>query len=204
MHPIWTLIPALTAWRVYTRVRTRSKSIYLTFDDGPDPEYTPPLLDLLARHDAKATFFLRGDNAERHAALTRRLVSGGHALANHSYSHPSFDKLTWRGQIEEIERTDRLLRDFDGRERHIFRPPYGRLTLWSLAFCLLRRHRVAMWTHDSLDFRLDADAIVQRLRELRVGSGDILLFHDDGAAGIRALEQVLPVWRAAGYNCLPL
>jgi peptidoglycan/xylan/chitin deacetylase (PgdA/CDA1 family) len=204
MHPIWYLVSGLTVSQVYTRVMTRSNSIYLTFDDGPDAEHTPRVLDLLALHGAKATFFLRGDNAERNAELARRLVKSGHALGNHSYSHPSFGQLAWRRQVEEIERTDRLLESFDGRKKHAFRPPYGKLTLQTLALCLWRRQRVALWTHDSLDFRLDTQAIVQRLQELRVRGGDIVLFHDDGVPGIAALEQVLPVWRAAGFEFPPL
>ncbi len=204
MHPIWGLVAGLTVWQVYTRVRRQSKSIYLTFDDGPDAQYTPRVLELLAANDAKGTFFLRGDNAERNADLARQLVSGGHALGNHSFSHPSFDQLSWSEQAEEIERTDRLLQEFDGRKKHVFRPPYGRLTMSTLLLCLFRRQRVALWTHDSLDFRLETSAIVQRLQDLRVRSGDILLFHDDGAAGIDALEQMLPVWRDAGFRFAPL
>jgi peptidoglycan/xylan/chitin deacetylase (PgdA/CDA1 family) len=199
MHPIWLLVSGLTMWQVYTRV-LRSSSIHLTFDDGPDSTYTPQLIDLLAAHGAKATFFLRGDNAKRNAVLARRIVDAGHALGNHSFTHPSFDRLTWRGQSEEIERTDRLLESFDGRSKHVFRPPYGKLTLRTLALCLFRRQRVALWTHDSLDFRLDAQQILQRLRQLRLRRGDILLFHDDGPAGITALGQILPEWRLAGFE----
>ena len=200
MHPIWYLVSGLTLWQVYTRVMTRSKSIYLTFDDGPDPEHTPRVLDLLAKHDAKATFFLRGDHAHGNAALARQLVDSGHALGNHSYSHPSFDQIPWRRQVEEIERTDRLLETFDGRKQHLFRPPYGKLSLRTMVLCLSRRQRIALWTHDSLDFRLGENAIVRRLQELQVRAGDILLFHDDGDAGIAALGQVLPLWRAAGFQ----
>jgi peptidoglycan/xylan/chitin deacetylase (PgdA/CDA1 family) len=204
MHPIWLLASVLTVRRLYTRVLTRANSIYLTFDDGPDAEHTPRMLDLLAQHGARATFFLRGDNAERHTVLTRRLVTSGHTLGNHSYSHRSFERLGWRHQAEEIERTDRVLERFDGRRRHVFRPPYGRLTPPALALCVLRRQRVALWTHDSLDFRLDTAAIVQRLHGLPIRGGDIILFHDDAPPGIAALDQVLPIWRAAGFEFLPL
>lgn len=203
MHPFWYLVSAVTLWQVYTRV-LKSKAIHLTFDDGPDATHTPRLLDLLDRHAAKATFFLRGDHAERNPDLTRRLVSAGHALGNHSFSHPSFDQLTWSRQVEEIERTDRVLASFDGQAKHVFRPPYGRLTARTLALCLSRRQRVALWTHDSFDFRLDAGAVLQRLRELPVRRGDIFLFHDDAPSGVAALERILPEWRAAGLAFAPL
>jgi peptidoglycan/xylan/chitin deacetylase (PgdA/CDA1 family) len=203
MHPFWHLVSGLTVWRVYTRV-LRSRAVYLTFDDGPDATHTPRLLDLLDAHAAKATFFLRGDHAERNADLTRRLVSAGHSLGNHSFSHPFFNQLPWSRQVEEIARTDRLLQSFDGRAKHVFRPPYGRLTARALASCLLRRQRVALWTHDSLDFSLGSDAVVGRLRQLRLRCGDILLFHDDAPSGIAALEKILPEWRAAGLTFAPL
>jgi peptidoglycan/xylan/chitin deacetylase (PgdA/CDA1 family) len=199
MHPIWRLVSGLTVWQVYTRV-LRSKAIHLTFDDGPDSTYTARLIDLLAAHEAKATFFLRGDHAERNTALARRLVAAGHAIGNHSFTHPSFDRLTWRRQSDEIERTDRVLESLDGRSKHVFRPPYGKLTLRTLALCLFRRQRVALWTHDSLDFRLDVQQVLRRLRELPVRGGDILLFHDDGPTAIAALEQMLPEWRTAGFE----
>jgi peptidoglycan/xylan/chitin deacetylase (PgdA/CDA1 family) len=128
------------------------------------------------------------------------MVSAGHRLGNHSYSHGSFERLDWNRQAEEIERTDRLLESLDGSARHLFRPPYGKTTLRTIGLCLLRRQRIALWTHDSLDFRLEALDVVRRLRELPVRSGDILLFHDDGPAGINALEQLMPEWRSAGLR----
>ena len=100
-------------------------ALYLSFDDGPHPEHTPRLLDLLARHGARASFFLVGQRVEQHPALVERIVAEGHALGNHSYSHPMFRRLGLRAQLDEVERTDRLLAAFDRRGPHRFRPPRG-------------------------------------------------------------------------------
>lgn len=200
MHPIWDLVSLLTARQVYTRASARSNAIYLTFDDGPHPEHTPRVIDLLAKHRARATFFLIGERAEAHGDIVRALVAGDHRLGNHSFSHPSFAKIALRRQLDELDRTDGLLRRFDGRERHAFRPPYGRLRVGAIALCVKRRQPIALWTHDSLDFQLDPDAIVRRFTDLRLQPGDILLFHDDGPAGLIALEELLPRWRRAGFE----
>ena len=105
-------------------VRAR-RTLHLTFDDGPHPAHTAELLDLLAEHGATATFFVIGEQAERHPDMMRRIVQGGHMLGNHSWSHPRFETLGLDAQREEIARTDKLLSDHDGRMRHDFRPPRG-------------------------------------------------------------------------------
>lgn len=200
MHRIWGFLSLLTAGRVYVRRIARAGEIYLTFDDGPHPEYTPRLLDLLARHNARATFFLQGERAARHAGIVRQIVAAGHVLGNHSYTHPSFPDISLRQQAHEIDRTETLLSGFDGQKRHLFRPPSGRPTIGTLALCMLRRYPMALWTHDSLDFRLEADAVVELMTEARVRPGNILLFHDDGDAGLTALEVLLPKWQGAGLK----
>jgi len=200
MHRIWTLASVLTARRLYTRKRTDQMAIYLTFDDGPDPEHTMPLLGLLEAHGAKGTFFLQGQRVEQHGEIVPEIVRGGHTLGNHSYSHARFTDLGRDGQLAEISRTDRLLSAYDGNEKHVFRPPYGKLRLNTLLMCMYRRQDIAMWTHDSLDFRLQYSQLVDRMTGLNIRSGDIILFHDDGHAAVAALQRLLPAWRNAGFR----
>ena len=200
MNRIWGLISKLTAGRVYTRRAVDATAVYLTFDDGPHPEHTPRLLRLLARHDAHATFFLLGDRATRHQELVKTIVAAGHSLGNHSYTHPSFIDISMRRQLEEINRTERILEQLDGRCRHPFRPPSGRPTLGTIVLCLLRSHPMALWTHDSCDFALESGEVVEKLSGEQIAPGDILLFHDDGATGLDALEILLPHWRNKGLR----
>ena len=179
--------------------------LYLTFDDGPHPEHTPRLLDLLAEHDARATFFLIGEHAERHPDLARRLVREGHRIGNHSWSHPHFDRITQLRQQDEIDRTDRLLQSFDGRERHDFRPPRGATPMGLLLDCLWRGRRIAYWSYDSLDYtqRAPADHIAVA-RDQPVRPGEVILMHDDSAHSLELLRVMIPEWKAAGYVFEPL
>jgi len=176
-------------------------TIYLTFDDGPDPDTTPKLIDLLAKHSAHATFFLIGERVERHPDLVRRLVAEGHRLGNHSYDHPKFDAIDASAQDEQIARTDAILARFDGRATHPFRPPYGVLPASLIARSALRRRQLAYWSVDSLDYRQEMSAreLVDVLRNQPPRAGDIILMHDDRPHTIELLDVMLPEWRVAGF-----
>lgn len=174
-------------------------ALYLSFDDGPHPEHTPRLLDLLARHDARASFFLIGQQIEHYPALVERIVAEGHALGNHSYSHPLFDRLSLRQQLEEVERTDRLLADFDHRDSHRFRPPRGVVSLPLLLAFARRSRNLAYWTYDSLDYQpRSPEDLSARMRQRPPANGDIVLMHDDGDRSAHMLRSLLPAWRDEG------
>lgn len=191
---------------VQTRGAAAGGARYLSFDDGPHPEHTPRLLDLLAAHGAHASFFVIGRHAEQHPAIVERIVAEGHLLGNHSWSHIHFERLSLHEQLTELERTDALLSRFDGRSRHRIRPPQGTLPL-SLLFALARRRRrVAYWSYDSMDYRVPSiPDLVARLRDKAPGAGNIVLMHDDNALAGAALAELLPQWRADGhvFHALP-
>ena len=190
---------------VLTRGARRSGALYLTFDDGPHPQHTPTLLDLLAAHRARATFFLIGQQAERHPELVERIVRAGHLLGNHSWSHPQFDRLDLAAQREEIERTDRLLTGFDGRARHDFRPPRGVMPRPMVFDCIRRGRRIAYWSYDSLDYsQRPAPELIASAQRAPPRPGDILLMHDDGGLSLELLRTMLPAWAAAGFAFEPL
>ncbi len=184
-----------------TRGPARNQSIYLTFDDGPDPAHTPGLLDLLKAHGALASFFLIGREAERHPQLVERIVAEGHRIGNHSYSHPLFNALSLSEQLAEIDRTDQLLERFDGIRRHRFRPPRGVFSLpLTLKFASAGRN-LAYWSYDSLDYqRRPAAELVDILRKAPPRAGDVLLMHDDSDCSTRMLATLLPEWKAGGYT----
>lgn len=188
------------AW-VLTRIARAHRMLYLSFDDGPHPQHTPRLLDLLAGHGIRATFFLIGERAQRHPALVRRIVAEGHRLGNHSWSHPDFERIGRDERREQVERTRRLLREFDGRDRHDFRPPRGAMPAGLLLDCLRRGQRLAYWSYDSLDYshRDPAELVANVLRE-PVEAGDVILMHDDSDHSRRMLQALIPHWRAEGYG----
>lgn len=177
------------------------RELYLTFDDGPHPEHTPPLLELLAEHGVKASFYLVGKQIEGNLALARRIADEGHTLGNHSYSHPRFNTLTLLQQLDEIERTDALLNAIDGRTRHGFRSPRGVLSLplmWKMA---QRRRPVMYWSYDSLDYsRRPASELIETIRRNPPRAGDIVLMHDDSHLSLDMLKVLIPQWKAEGFS----
>lgn len=199
MHWIWSVVSLLTARTLIVR-RPAVHDIFLTFDDGPHPEHTPRLLALLKQHAVRATFFLQGERVVAHGAIVRDIVADGHVIANHSYSHPWFNRSPLRVQIEEITRTERVLTAHDGKRSHLFRPPHGRAGMLTVLLCALRRQPIVLWNQDSHDYRLSSDEVLARVRSMRIVPGDVLLFHDDSAAGHAALEKLIPAWKASGLG----
>ncbi|MEP7041498.1 MAG: polysaccharide deacetylase family protein [Dokdonella sp.] len=176
------------------------RKLYLSFDDGPDPEYTPKVLDLLAANDARASFFLVGGRAEQYPDLVRRMVSEGHMIGNHSFSHPAFEQLSLSAQLEEVAHTDRVLATFDGQAQHAFRPPCGVLPLPLVLNFAWRRRNIAYWSFDSLDYQRRPTAeLAELLRQQPPRAGDVVLMHDDSAHTMELLEILLPEWRAQGF-----
>jgi peptidoglycan-N-acetylglucosamine deacetylase len=190
---------------VLTRGARSDRALYLTFDDGPHPEHTPALLDLLAAHGAKATFFLIGREAERYPGVVERIVREGHALGNHSWSHPQFDQLDLAAQREEIERADRLLTRFDGMPRHDFRPPRGVMPRPMVLDCVRRGRRIAYWSYDSLDYsKRPVEVLIDSAQRHPLRAGEIMLMHDDSALSLQLLRTMLPEWAASGFVFQPL
>lgn len=186
---------------VVTRLRSREKVLYLTFDDGPDPDFTPPILELLQRHGATASFFLIGDRIDGERALVQRLVDAGHQLGNHSWTHPFMSDLSLPAQLDQIDRTDAKLAEFDGRARHPFRPPCGVLPLNLLWHYARDRRTIAYWSYDSHDYeKRPAAEIAPLLQADPPVAGDVVLMHDDNGDTVDLLATVLPQWRQQGYQ----
>jgi peptidoglycan/xylan/chitin deacetylase (PgdA/CDA1 family) len=151
--------------------RSRSQ-VALTFDDGPDPDYTPAILDILASVDATATFFLLGQKIEAHPELVDAIVAGGHELGIHGYDHSSTDL---PGQTE---RTAGLLARHQART-HWFRPPRGQLPPLCFAWMLRHGYGTVMWSFDSFDAGRQMGWKNGPIDYGAIEGGDIVLFHDD-------------------------
>lgn len=174
--------------------------IYLTFDDGPNPQFTPQVLDALDRYGAKATFFLIGKGIEAHPALAAQVAARGHAVGYHSYEHLHRRALTMAAAIRDLE----TMRTFAGRlgiPIALYRPPYGELSVVRLLWCLRHGVRVAMWSLDSGDATVEsAETLVRNVSPETVRDGDIILFHDDSPVTAQALPRVLENLRSAGFD----
>jgi peptidoglycan/xylan/chitin deacetylase (PgdA/CDA1 family) len=158
-----------------TSVATAVPAAALTFDDGPDPDVTPALLRVLAVHGARATFFVVGEAARREPGLIGAIKNAGHAIGNHTWSHPPLPTLGMIGHVREIARCSAAV---GAGMNRLLRPPYGRQTWRSHLRTRLLGYRVVAWSIDAEDWRGgDADSIAARVLQ-RLGPGDIVLFHD--------------------------
>jgi peptidoglycan-N-acetylglucosamine deacetylase len=175
--------------------------IFLTFDDGPAGAYTDQILEVLEQNNAKATFFMIGQNAQRDPARVRAVLDAGHTLGNHTWNHPDMTTLTRAQMDEQIGRSQTLLESF-GAEVNCFRPPYGaHNTTVNQAITAAGLQR-QMWNEDTRDWsRPGVDAIVDVL--LGATPGDVVLMHDGGgdrSQTVEALEIALPQLAAKGYK----
>jgi peptidoglycan-N-acetylglucosamine deacetylase len=184
----------------------RGRRLALTFDDGPDPAWTPRILDTLAAAGVRATFFLVGERAARAPALVRAMAGAGHEIGNHSWSHRSLWLSGPRQTDDEIGRAHALLADLAGQAPRHFRPPWGMVN--AAMFPVLRRwqERCVFWSIQSEGLRRQP-APRQAAHVLRrAHPGAIVDLHDaEGVAGAPArLHEALPALiqglRAAGYG----
>lgn len=187
--------------RMIWRVPVQGKEVFLTFDDGPEPEVTPFVLNTLAEHRAKATFFCLGRNVEQHPALHHRLHAEGHAVGHHTWDHPD----GWRTPARAYFRN--VLRGAERVGGHLFRPPYGHLGI-GRARTLQRRFQVVMWDVLAGDFRKgNTGAACARYVLTRAKPGSIIVLHDNpkSAACLRgALPLILQGLAEKGYRCATL
>jgi len=171
----------------------------LTFDDGPHPVYTPQVLDLLATHRIKASFFLVGESALRAPDLVTRIAREGHCVASHTFSHRELPSLTRDELARELTSCRTVLRDLTGCDTDLIRPPRGRLGATSLLRIARWGYRLIHWSKTYSDYRQDGSAaLLERIRRQGLESRDIALFHDNNAHTVEALREMLPAWRAAG------
>jgi peptidoglycan/xylan/chitin deacetylase (PgdA/CDA1 family)/glycosyltransferase involved in cell wall biosynthesis len=177
-------------------------AVCLTFDDGPHPRITPQVLDILGEQNAKATFFVVGQRAAEYPELIRRIVREGHTLAHHTFVHADNPSQLSAAQLmEEIAKTDKVLRDIVAQPMPLFRPPHGKLSvakLWALWRAGLT---VVLWNRDPKDFAAaDSAQLRAWFLENPLNSGDIVLMHDNAAVTPPVLEELIRSTRRAGLD----
>src|SRR5919204_136687 len=188
--------------------------VALTFDDGPDPEWTPRVLDILKAAKVKAAFFLVGVNAERYPNLVRRIVDEGHEIGNHTYYHPNL-ALCWPEHVRlELNATQLLIQTLTGRATTLFRPPYAADTspsqladLMPLQIAQDQNYLVVLENIDPQDWaKPGADVILQRIKQQR-HDGNIILLHDAGgdrSQTVEALPRIIKYLQARNDSIVPL
>jgi nucleoside-diphosphate-sugar epimerase/peptidoglycan/xylan/chitin deacetylase (PgdA/CDA1 family) len=178
--------------------------IAITVDDGPDPVYTPQILDILRDHEIKATFFVVGGAAEQYPAIVKRMQKEGHEVGSHSYSHPYFNQLSWSGAAQEITMTRSVLDHILGVKCRLFRPPHGKLSLRSLIPAWAAGQQVVMWNVDLKDYRASSGEVEAQLDRTSLSSGDIILYHGTNDAALTALPRVIEAARENGREAVTI
>ncbi|MEU6288573.1 polysaccharide deacetylase family protein [Streptomyces sp. NPDC001705] len=182
-----------------------ARGVNITIDDGPDPAWTPQVLDLLEEYGVKATFCVTGTQAQAHPDLVKQVVAAGHRLCDHSVSHDtSMDRKSEAYQSKEILDAERMIIKASGGVRPMYyRAPGGAFTPYSRKLAASHGMRPLGWNVDTKDFeRPGTDAIVETVQR-ELANGPTLLFHDAGgdrSQTVEALRRVLPWLAEQGYS----
>jgi len=187
-------------WRVEAKARTA----YLTFDDGPTEELTDDLLDLLAEYDAQATHFLVGQHAEAHPDRVRAIVSAGHRIGNHTYTHVDPWSVPEEELLAELTRTSKRLSELAQSRIQALRPPYGHPTGTLRRWCAEQNQRMVMWDVMPGDYLKTATAArVSRFVIRHVRPGSVIVLHDNPICEdvtLPALETILDTLISEGWS----
>jgi peptidoglycan/xylan/chitin deacetylase (PgdA/CDA1 family) len=179
-------------------VDTADSVVALTYDDGPHPEHTPRILDVLAERGATATFFVLSRQAERHPDIVRRIIADGHELALHGRDHRSLLTMSTAEATSQVRDSRRALESIAGVPIKYFRPPYGRATLAQMARIRLLGLDIVMWSSDAYDWVLDEERAISQRADLGVFPGGIVLLHDDrGDTETLGADEVAPAFDRA-------
>ncbi len=193
-------------------VPTNKKIVFLTFDDGPLPEVTNQLLDILASENVKATFFLIGNNIIKYPDLVEKIYLAGHEIGNHSYNHIRLDNLFGDNLRFEIEETNNLIKDILGFKPRFFRPPGGRFN--NIVYEAVRNNNLISlgWVINASDYLDDNRRVMSeieidsKLRQImsnlhgNLKPGAVILMHNGNKLSVRAVQRVIKYVHDSGYQ----
>jgi peptidoglycan/xylan/chitin deacetylase (PgdA/CDA1 family) len=185
----------------FNSVHVDGPFIAMTFDDGPSATLTPKLLDLLATHHIKATFFVIGENVAEHPEIVARAAREGHEIANHSWSHPNLGKMSDENVRRQLRQTDDAIKNATGKRPTLMRPPYGSITAREKRWIHDEfGYDVILWDVDPYDWKRPGPAVVRAriLKETRPGS--IVLSHDIHPGTIEAMPSTFDELEAKGFK----
>ena len=180
------------------KIKTDEKVLYLTFDDGPTPEITSQVLEILAAYNAKATFFCIGKNVQENPVLFKRIGDEGHAIGNHTFNHIKGWKSDDSDYLKDIHQAHQLI------DSRLFRPPYGRIKPQQAKQLQLQGYKIIMW--DVLSYDWDRSLSKEKVLENSIKnsqSGSIIVFHDSIKAAknmLYALPKTLSYFSEKGFR----
>ena len=194
--------------RTFTGLGRGSKQLALTYDDGPNDPHTLRLLEILARHNVHATFFLIGRYVEQRPDIVRELVKAGHVIGNHTFTHPLLTFKSARKLREQFAKCERALRDAAGEHSNLFRPPFGGRRPAVLRTARQMGMEPIMWSVTGYDWNAPSVEHIERQVTRQVGGGDVILLHDGGhlhfgsdrSYTVAATGRLISRYLAEGYE----
>jgi peptidoglycan/xylan/chitin deacetylase (PgdA/CDA1 family) len=185
----------------YSAVQVQGPFIAMTFDDGPSEKLTPELLDLLAQHHIRATFFVIGQNVVEHPEILQRALREGHEIGSHSWSHPAFAKMSDVKVRAELQKTDDAIKQAIGQRPTLMRPPYGSITARQKQWINQEfGYRMILWDVDPLDWKRPGPAVVTSRIIKQTRPGSIILAHDIHPGTIQAMPDTFTQLLAKGFK----
>lgn len=179
------------------------KVVYITFDDGPSPLYTPQVLKVLSQYGARATFFEVGQNVAAHPSVTTRVYRAGNSVQNHTWSHPDLRKLSGSQFTFQVTATDRQISAHTGYRPCCLRPPYGAVNATVRARAAALGKKLALWTVDPRDWSRPGASVIRSRVLSHVRPGSVVLLHDGGGdrgQTVAALSGILQTLKSWGYT----
>lgn len=198
------LIPKAASAQPYRRVENAEKRIALTFDDGPHPRYTAEILDILKEYGVRATFFVIGENIEYYGNdIIPRILSEGHEIGNHTFSHAHTRKMDRKALLEDVDRCHSIMKERYGYEMRLFRPPEGYVDKKITEAARAHGYSTVLWSIDTRDWEHTAATLIVSNVEHSVSGGDIILMHDyvsKPSTTAVALRELIPRLLGEGYQ----
>ena len=177
--------------KIIFKQKTQEQTVYLTFDDGPVPEITSWVLNLLSQYNAQATFFCIGNNIQKYPDIFKKIIQNKHQVGNHTFTHLNGWKTNNLNYFEEIQKTEAIINSFIPSQK-IFRPPYGRFKRSQINQLNKSGYKIFLWTTISGDFNpnLNPAKVIKYITK-NTKTGDIIVFHDSQKAS-KNLKIILP------------
>ncbi len=198
----WNVKP-FTKLSIVKKGQTQQKIVALTFDDGPDPRFTPKILDILKRNHIKATFFVVGKNARRYPRLLNREIMEGNVVGNHTWDHPHLRRISTAKIKKELDKTSREITRITGQRPKYMRPPYGQLSNRVYSAIYSRKYKVILWSDEFQEHIFPTPQLDSEYVSRNIEPGGIILGHDgrlDRRRCVKALPLVIAKLKAKGYR----
>jgi len=220
--PLWSLLVLFFLWFIITaygvtNIRSgyflkslssnpnmTGKKVAITFDDGPDPN-THKILEVLHRHNVKATFFCIGKQIEQYPEIVKKIIEEKHVIGNHTFTHDRLiDIYSGDKFIAEIEQTDAIIKKVSNKKPLLFRPPYG-ITNPNIARAVKKTgHTVIGWNKRSFDTTIPSEKILLKRVTKNLKGGDVILLHDTKIITVAVLEQLLLFLQSNNYTTVTI